>query len=97
LDAISSGMGSDVLRSGGRGGWQRRQDGASASQCGAEYGRRARSRLAVPADHGRRRAGDSGWLPATVPGDVHLDLLANKKIPDPFFRDNEAKLQWMSW
>ena len=40
------------------------------------------------------------WLPATVPGDVHLDLLANKKIPDPFYRDNEAKLQWIenaSW
>ena len=27
---------------------------------------------------------ENGWLPATVPGDVHLDLLANKKIPDPF-------------
>ena len=43
---------------------------------------------------------ESGWLPATVPGDVHLDLLANKKIPDPFYRDNEAKLQWIeneSW
>ena len=43
---------------------------------------------------------ESGWLPATVPGDVHLDLIANKKIPDPFFRDNEAKLQWIeqaSW
>ncbi len=42
----------------------------------------------------------AGWLPATVPGDVHLDLLANKKIPDPFFRDNEPKLQWIekeSW
>ena len=40
------------------------------------------------------------WLPATVPGDVHLDLLSNKKIPDPFYRDNEAKLQWIedaSW
>ncbi len=60
----------------------------------------ARSRLAVPADHGRRRRRENGWLPATVPGDVHLDLLANKKIPDPFFRDNEAKLQWIekeSW
>jgi len=44
--------------------------------------------------------GENGWLPASVPGDVHLDLLANKKIPDPFFRDNEAKLQWIeqeSW
>ena len=42
----------------------------------------------------------AGWLPATVPGDVHLDLLANKRIPDPFYRDNEAKLQWIqdeSW
>ena len=43
---------------------------------------------------------EADWLPAVVPGDVHLDLLANKKIADPFFRDNEAKLQWIenaSW
>ena len=43
---------------------------------------------------------ESGWMPANVPGDVHLDLLANKKIPDPYSRDNEAKLQWIeneSW
>jgi beta-mannosidase len=43
---------------------------------------------------------EAGWLPAIVPGDVHLDLLANNKIPDPFFRDNESKLQWIeneSW
>ncbi len=43
---------------------------------------------------------ESGWLPASVPGDIHLDLLANKKIPDPFFGTNEAKLQWIeneSW
>jgi beta-mannosidase len=26
---------------------------------------------------------DSEWLPATVPGDVHLDLLKNGKIDDP--------------
>jgi beta-mannosidase len=38
---------------------------------------------------------EGGWLPAKVPGDVHLDLLANKKIDDPFFRDNESKLQWI--
>ena len=58
-------------------------------------------------DHGWqfRQTPDDGastaeWLPATVPGDVHLDLLANKRIPDPFYRDNEAKLQWIdqaSW
>ena len=43
---------------------------------------------------------DAGWMPATVPGDVHLDLLANKRIPDPFYRDNESRLQWIeqeSW
>jgi beta-mannosidase len=50
----------------------------------------------VQAGHGA----EDGWLPAKVPGDVHLDLLANKKIDDPFFRDNESKLQWIekaSW
>lgn len=35
------------------------------------------------------------WLPATVPGDIHLDLLHDGKIPDPFYRDNESKLQWV--
>ena len=43
---------------------------------------------------------NSGWMPATVPGDVHLDLIANKVIPDPFYRNNEARLQWIeeqSW
>jgi beta-mannosidase len=43
---------------------------------------------------------DGQWRPAQVPGDVHLDLLRNKLITDPFYRDNEAKLQWIegaSW
>jgi len=35
------------------------------------------------------------WHPAVVPGCVHLDLLRDKLIPDPFYRDNEAKLQWI--
>ena len=37
----------------------------------------------------------SQWHAADVPGCVHLDLLRNKLIPDPFYRDNEAKLQWI--
>ena len=40
------------------------------------------------------------WYPAEVPGVVHTDLLRNKLIPDPFFRSNEADLQWIenaSW
>ena len=35
------------------------------------------------------------WLPATVPGCVHTDLMANGKIEDPFYRLNEHKLQWI--
>jgi len=38
---------------------------------------------------------NSIWRPAQVPGCVHLDLLHNKLISDPYFRDNEAKLQWI--
>jgi beta-mannosidase len=38
---------------------------------------------------------DADWHPAQVPGCVHTDLLRNKLIPDPFYRDNEAKLQWI--
>lgn len=35
------------------------------------------------------------WMPATVPGCVHTDLLANKKIEDPFYRLNEHNQQWI--
>ena len=35
------------------------------------------------------------WLPATVPGCVHTDLLAAGKIGDPFFRLNEKDQQWI--
>ena len=36
------------------------------------------------------------WHSATVPGCVHLDLIANDLIPDPFFGLNESLLQWIS-
>ncbi len=35
------------------------------------------------------------WLPAEVPGHVHLDLMANGAIPDPFVRMNEMAVQWV--
>ena len=38
---------------------------------------------------------ENKWYKATVPGTVHTDLLANKLIPDPYYRDNESKLQWI--
>ena len=80
--------------------------GALAATARPENG--AAQNLVQQIDHGWQfrqitgvaQGAEEGWLPATVPGDVHLDLLANKVIPDPFFRDNEAKLQWIenaSW
>ncbi len=42
-----------------------------------------------------RQAGDSTWLPASVPGCVHTDLIDNKLIPDPFYRLNEQKVKWI--
>ncbi len=41
------------------------------------------------------RKGERTTIPAQVPGDVHGALLAAKKIPDPFYRDNEDRLQWI--
>ena len=43
-----------------------------------------------------RQAGTKEWLPATVPGGVHTDLLAQGRIPDPFVGDNEKKVQWVA-
>ena len=41
-------------------------------------------------------AGSKEFIAATVPGCIHTDLMAAKKIPDPFWRDNEAHAQWIS-
>ncbi len=42
-----------------------------------------------------RQVGKEDWLPASVPGTVHTDLLANNKIADPFYRTNEKDEQWI--
>ena len=44
---------------------------------------------------GSDRADLKAWHPAQVPGVVHTDLLRNGLIPDPFYRDNDARLQWI--
>lgn len=36
------------------------------------------------------------WHTATVPGEVHSDLLKHKLIEDPFIGNNEHDLQWIS-
>ncbi len=43
-----------------------------------------------------RQAGSDDWLPATVPGGVHTDLLALGMIPDPFVADNELQVTWVA-
>ncbi|HJZ81643.1 MAG TPA: glycoside hydrolase family 2 protein [Pyrinomonadaceae bacterium] len=62
------------------------QPAASASAAG---------RLIIPLNTGWqfREVGQDTWYTATVPGCVHTDLLANKLIDDPFYRDNEQKQQ----
>jgi beta-mannosidase len=48
-----------------------------------------------------RVAGDSDkpeltqWHPAQVPGVIQTDLLRNNLIPEPFYQDNETRLQWI--
>ena len=43
-----------------------------------------------------RQAGDGEWLPATVPGGVHTDLIALGRIGDPFVGDEEKRVQWVA-
>jgi glycosyl hydrolase family 2 len=40
-----------------------------------------------------RKAGQSVWYPAEVPGCVHMDLMRNRLIEDPFSTNNEESLQ----
>ncbi len=42
-----------------------------------------------------RQAQTPEWKPTVVPVTVHTALLKNGMIEDPFYRDNEAKLQWI--
>jgi len=54
-----------------------------------------KSAMSLDAGWKFRQADKTDWHPATVPGCVHTDLIANKLIDDPFYRDNEKRLQWI--
>lgn len=54
-----------------------------------------RFRLADGDSHAKEHRDATHWRAATVPGTVQTDLLAVKLLPDPFYRDNEAKAQWV--
>ena len=43
-----------------------------------------------------KKVNDTIWNSATVPGNVHSDLLEHHLIEDPFIGDNEKDLQWIS-
>ncbi len=43
-----------------------------------------------------KNTADSVWNNASVPGNVHSDLLNNQLIGHPFIKDNELGLQWIS-
>ena len=38
---------------------------------------------------------EQDWMEADIPSTVHSDLLRVGRIPDPFYRDNELKVQWI--
>ena len=35
------------------------------------------------------------WYPATVPGSIHTNLMANGLIPDPYLATNEDSVRWV--
>ena len=65
---------------------------AATSKSQSQPGRESSmQRITLSVDTGWqfREVGKDAWHPATVPGCVHTDLLNNKLIEDPFYRDNE--------
>ena len=52
-------------------------------------------RIAPDDPHAHEHPHAAQWLPATVPGAVQTDLMALELIPDPYWRDDEAKVQWV--
>ena len=52
-------------------------------------------RFVTGPDDAKSQAQIQQWQPAQVPGTVQTNLLQNKLIPDPFYQDNELRLQWI--
>src|SRR5689334_4885379 len=69
--------------------------GALSQQRGPRSQGEAKIRVSMESGWRFREVGKDAWHAASVPGCVHTDLLKNKLIEDPFYRDNEKKLQWI--
>ena len=52
-------------------------------------------RIAPGDSHAPAHPRTEQWLSATVPGSVQTDLMALKLIRDPYWRNDEAKIQWV--
>lgn len=65
--------------------------------CGVAYGQNKDNSevLTLSDDWSFTQVGTDKWLPATVPGTVHQDLIQQKLLPDPFYGLNEEKIQWV--
>lgn len=53
------------------------------------------SKLAINTGWQYKKATEPSWSNATVPGSVHVDLLNENKIQDPYYRLNEKDQQWI--
>lgn len=67
----------------------------TAAQTPARVAQGSKMRIMLDGGWKFREAGKDAWYPAIVPGCVHTDLMNNRLIGDPFYRDNEQKLQWI--
>ncbi|MCK9400847.1 MAG: glycoside hydrolase family 2 protein [Bacteroidales bacterium] len=65
------------------------------ASCSDDYKIKSMIQMEINHDWKFSQAGKEVWLPATVPGTVHTDLLANKIIEDPYYRLNEKQIQWI--
>lgn len=52
-------------------------------------------RLAIKDNWTFRQAHQGAWLPVPIPVSAHTALLKHGLIEDPYYRDNESKLQWI--
>ncbi len=43
-----------------------------------------------------RQEDKQGTIPASIPGSTYTNLLAAGTIPDPFYRENNGKVQWVA-
>lgn len=69
--------------------------GAASAQTTQVLDQGWRFRLADGDAQAKAHREAASWHAATVPGMVQSDLLAAKLLADPFFRDNEAGVQWV--